>query len=56
MVPPSGTGYIQVLDSFYNKKIKDLIWEQEEVFYDIYEAEFKAGKFTVSDRQVLLST
>jgi hypothetical protein len=28
----------------------------EKAHYNLHKAEFKAGKFTVSDRQVLLST
>jgi hypothetical protein len=27
----------------------------EEAYYDLHKAEFKAGKFSVSDRQVLLA-
>lgn len=42
-------------DGFANKKIKELISEQEEIHYDQYEAEWKASKFTVSDRRVLLA-
>jgi hypothetical protein len=56
MVPPGATGYVQVLDGFANKKIKELIREQEEAYYDEHEAEFQAGKFSASDRRVLLAT
>ena len=56
MIPASGTGYIQVCDSFTNRKIKELISVMEEAHYDLYEAEYQAGKFTVSDRRVLLAT
>jgi hypothetical protein len=56
MVPPGATGYVQVLDSFANKKIKKLIQEQEEAYYDKHKAEFQAGKFSASDQQVLLAT
>jgi hypothetical protein len=55
MVPPGGTGYVQVCDGFANKKIKELISELEEIHYDQHEAEWKAGKFTVGDRRVLLA-
>lgn len=55
MVPAGGTGYVQVCDGFANKKIKELISEMEEAHYDLHEAEFKAGKFSVSDRRVLLA-
>ena len=47
MIPPGGTGYVQVCNSFTNKKIKELISEIEEAYYDLYEAESKAGKVTV---------
>jgi hypothetical protein len=56
MVPPGATGYVQVLDGFANKKIKELIREQEEAYYDEHKAEFQAGKFSASDRRVLLAT
>ena len=49
MIPPSRTGYVQVLNGFINKLIKKLIQECEETYYDLYEAEWRAGKFTVSD-------
>jgi hypothetical protein len=55
MVPPSGTGYVQVCDGFANKKIKELITKREELYYDLNEAQWKDGKFTVSDRRVLLA-
>ena len=55
MIPAGRTGYVQVYDSFTNKKIKELISEIEEAHYNLYEAEYKAGKFTVSDRRVLLA-
>lgn len=55
MVPPGGTGYVQVCDGFANKKMKELIAEQEEIHYDNHEAEWRAGKYTVSDRRVLLA-
>ena len=54
IVPPGATGYVQVLDGFANRKIKQLIREEEEAFYDDHEDEFKAGKFSMSDRRVLL--
>ena len=55
MILAGGTGYVQVCDGFANKKIKELISEMEEAHYDLYEAEFKAGKFSISDRRVLLA-
>ena len=50
IVPPGATGYVQVLDGFANYKMKQLLQEQEEAQYDEHETEFKAGKFTISDR------
>ena len=49
IVPASRTGYIQVLNSFCNKKIKELILELEEIHYNQHEAKWKAEKFTVRD-------
>ena len=54
MVPPGGTGYVQVYDGFANKKIKELISKREELYYDLNKAQQKAGKYSVSDRRVLL--
>ena len=54
MIPAGGTGYIQVCNGFANKKIKELISEMEEAYYDLHEAEFKAGKVTVQQRRLLL--
>jgi hypothetical protein len=39
MVPPGVTGYVQVCDGFANKKIKELISELEEIYYDQHEDE-----------------
>jgi hypothetical protein len=39
MVPPGGTGYVQVCDGFANKKIKELITKREGLHYDLNEAE-----------------
>ena len=55
IVPAGGTGYVQVLDGFANKKIKELISEMEEIHYDQHEEEWRSGKFSVSDRRVLLA-
>ena len=49
IVPPGTTSYIQVLDGFMNRKIKQLIREEEEAFYDDHKDEFKASKFSMSD-------
>jgi hypothetical protein len=55
MVPSGATGYVQVCDGFANKKIKELITEREEIHYDQHEDEWRRGKFSVSDRRVLLA-
>jgi hypothetical protein len=57
IVPAGGTGYMQVLDGFINKKIKEfeLIQEEEEIHYNLYETEWKSGKFSVGDGRVLLA-
>jgi hypothetical protein len=55
MVPAGATGYVQVLDGFCNRKIKELISELEEIHYDLYEDQWKSGRFSVSDRRVLLT-
>jgi hypothetical protein len=54
MIPSSGTGYVQVCDTTANQLIKKFILESEEAHYDLHEIEYKTGKFTVSDRRVLL--
>jgi hypothetical protein len=55
IIPRGCTGYVQVLDVSINKIIKNSITEQEEAYYDLHEAEWEAGKFTVSDRRILLT-
>ena len=55
MIPPGGTGYVQVCNSFTNKKIKELIRDYKSVYYDQNEAKWKASKFTISERRVLLT-
>jgi hypothetical protein len=55
IIPPSGTGYVQVCNTIANKRLKELIAEAEEAYYDLHESNWKAGKFSVSDRQVLLA-
>jgi hypothetical protein len=39
MVPPGGTGYVQVYNGFANKKIKELISERAELYYGLNEAQ-----------------
>ena len=39
IVPLSRTGYVQIYNSFTNKKIKELISELEEIYYNQNEAE-----------------
>jgi hypothetical protein len=55
MIPGSGTGYVQVLDLLVNKRIKKIISECEEAHYDLYEEEWKAEKFNVGDKRVLVT-
>jgi hypothetical protein len=55
MVPAGGTGYVQICDTVVNGTLKDLISEQEEIHYDLNEDKWRSGKFTVSDRRVLLA-
>ena len=55
MVSAGATGYVQVCNRFTNRKIKEVISEREEIYYDQYEDQWRAGKFTVSDRCVLLA-
>ena len=39
MIPASSTSYIQVLDLIINKKIKQLISEAEEAYYNLHKDE-----------------
>jgi hypothetical protein len=55
MIPPGGTGYVQVCDTTANQLIKKFISESEEAHYDSHEMEYKTGRFTVGDRRVLLA-
>lgn len=55
MIPPDSTGYVQVCNIIANQLIKKFISESEEVYYDSHEIEYKTGKFTISDRRVLLT-
>jgi hypothetical protein len=41
--------------AFANKKIKELISEMEEIHYGQHEEKWRSGKFSVSDRRVLLA-
>ena len=38
IILPRGTGYIQVYNSFTNKKIKELIHNYKSIYYDQNEA------------------
>jgi hypothetical protein len=53
MVPAGVTGYVQVLDGFANKKIKQLICESEKAYYDQHQNEFGNRKFSASCRRIL---
>jgi hypothetical protein len=55
MIPGGGTGYVQVVDLLVNRLFKDILCEQEEAHYDLHEAEWRAGKFNVGDKRVLIT-
>jgi hypothetical protein len=55
MIPGGGTGYVQVLDLLVNRLIKKIISDQEAAHYDIYEDEWRLGKFNVGDKRVLVT-
>jgi hypothetical protein len=44
-----------VCDGFANRKIKELISKLEEIHYDQHKEEWRAGKFSVDNRRVLLA-
>jgi hypothetical protein len=49
------TGYVQVLDVSINKIIKNYIEEAEDLWIESHIEEWKAGKFSVSDRRILIT-
>jgi hypothetical protein len=55
IIPGGCTGYVQVLDVSINKIIKQYLEEYEEAYYNNNIEEWKAGKFTVGDRRVLIT-
>jgi hypothetical protein len=55
IIPGGYIGYVQVLDVSCNKIMKKLITEAKETHYDNYKAKYKANKFSVGNRRVLLT-
>jgi hypothetical protein len=55
IIPGGCTAYLQPLDIFINKIIKNLIRDAEEQHYDDNIEEWKAGKYTKRDRRILLT-
>ena len=49
------TGYVQVLDVAINKPLKHRIEQQANTHYEQNFTEWKAGKYSVSDRRVMLT-
>jgi hypothetical protein len=55
IIPAGCTGYIQVLDVTVNKIIKQYIEDFEDQWVDDHFDEWKAGKYSVGDRRILLT-
>jgi len=55
IIPRGCTGYVQVLDVSVNKIIKQYIEEAEDIHIDQHIEQWKAGKYTVGDRRVLIT-
>ena len=54
-VPAGCTGYVQVLDVAINKPLENRIKQQANLHYKHNFEEWKAGKYSVSDRRVMLT-
>ena len=54
-IPGGTTGFIQVCDTVINKSLKDRIEELADQYVDEHEREWVEGKYTVSQRRVLLT-
>jgi DDE superfamily endonuclease len=54
-IPGGTTGFIQVCDTVINKSLKDRITELADQYIDENEREWVEGKYTVSQRRVLLT-
>jgi hypothetical protein len=55
IIPGGCTGYVQVLDVTVNKIIKQYLEEAEDLWIDKHFDEWKAEKFNIGDRRVLLT-
>ena len=55
IIPGGCTSYVQVLDVSINKIIKQYIEEAKDLHIDNHIEEWKAGKYTVGDRRVLMT-
>jgi hypothetical protein len=54
-VPAGCTGYVQPLDVTINKRLKERIAELSEIHYDNHPEEYKANKYSVGDRRIMLT-
>jgi hypothetical protein len=54
-IPGSTTGFIQVCDTVINKSLKARIEELADQYIDKHEREWVEGKYSVSQRRVLLT-
>jgi len=55
VIPGGCTGYVQPLDGSINKIMKSIIQQCEEDYYDANPEEYDEGKYSASDRRVLVT-
>ena len=55
VIPGGCTGFVQVLDVSVNKPLKDLIKEEQDDHYDQHIDEWRAEKFNIGQRRILLT-
>src|SRR6266516_386562 len=55
IIPGGCTGYVQVLDVSVNKLIKQYIEEEEEKWIEEHMEQYKAGRYSVGDRRILMT-
>ena len=55
IIPGGCTGYVQVLDISVNKLIKQYIEEEEEKWIDEHMEQYKAGRYSIGDRRILMT-